>query len=76
MFILNLKRNGIINSMNCLALKRSECRVLAVVEQSHPDCPHIITLAEYSNENRASKEFDKLVEAIRLNKKYYEMQEE
>lgn len=76
MFVINLKRNGIINSLKCLAFKQSGCKIQAITEQHHPDCPCFITLAEYSNEDRAKEEFAKLMESMKLNKKYYELSEE
>lgn len=76
MFIINLKRNGVINSLSCLAFQQAGNRIKALIEQHHPECPCFITLAEYSSDDKAKEEFAKLVEALKLNKKYYEMGDE
>ena len=76
MFIINLKRNGMINSLNCLAFRQVGNKIKVVTEQHNPECPCFITLAEYSSEDKAKEEFAKLTEAIKLNKKYYEMGDE
>ena len=76
MFIVTLKKNGIVNSLNCIAFRQSDNVIVALTSKNHPDCPHVITLAKYSTEDRAKQEFERFVEAMKLGKKYYEMTEE
>ena len=77
MFVLNLDKTAIINLDSCVSVSVKESKVVALLEKHHPDCPHAITLADYSDECFAKEAFTMLMVQLRdANAKVYSLPSE
>lgn len=63
-FLTGLKVNSIINLDHVMAIKVQENKIVAYMEKHHPDCPHVVTLGEYSTREAAKMAFAGLMAQI------------